>query len=135
VWLVTSANVMQEFDARRSYVADELSARIRDLSLSTARISSVAKIAFPERRLGSLNLPELKLEKRMQGIMDRLVDSMVIFRGTSMCIGKARDRLWAGLPPASKARQEFKDCEIFEEFLELLAAIHQEEGHSPPCWV
>jgi hypothetical protein len=135
VWLVTSANIMQEFDARRSYVADELSARIRDLSLSIARVSSVAKIAFPERRFGSLNLPELKLEERMQGIMDRLVNSMVTFRGTSMCVGKARDRLWAGLPPASKARQEFKDCEIFEEFLELLAAIRSQGFELPAIFI
>jgi hypothetical protein len=82
VWLVTSANVMQEFEGRRTYVREELNARIRDLNLSIARVSSVAKIAFPERRIGSLDLPELKLEQRIQGIMDRLVSSMVIFRGS-----------------------------------------------------
>jgi hypothetical protein len=132
VWLVTSANVIQEFEGRRTHVADELSARIRDLSLSIARVSSVAKMAFPERRFGSLDLLELKLEQRIQGIVDRFVNSMVIFRGTPLCIGKARDRLWAGLPPASKARQEFKDCEIFEEFLELLSAIRH-LGFEPPA--
>ncbi|MGA2739660.1 MAG: hypothetical protein ABSG65_19750 [Bryobacteraceae bacterium] len=135
VWLVTSANVMQEFEGRLSYVMDELTARLRDLSLSIARVSSVAKIAFPERRFDTLNLPELKLEKRMHGIMDRLVNSMVIFRGTPLCVGKARDRLWAGLPPASKARQEFKDCEIFEEFLKLLAAIRSQGFGLPAIFI
>jgi hypothetical protein len=123
VWLVTSANVIQEYEGRRTYVREELNARIRDLNLSIARVSSVARIAFPERRIVSLDWPELKLEERIQGIMDRLVDSMAIFQGTAACIGKARDRLWAGLPPSSKSKQEFKDCEIFEEFLELLSAI------------
>jgi hypothetical protein len=132
VWLVASANVIQEFEGRRAQVVDELNARIRDLSLSIARVSSVAKIAFPERRFNPLNLLELKLEQRVQGIMDRLVNSMVIFRGTPMCVGRARDRLWAGRPPASKARQEFEDCEIFEEFLELLSAIRH-MGFEPPA--
>ena len=132
VWLVTSANVVQEFEGRRDYVMDELNARIRDLNLSIARISSVAKIAFPERRISWVDLPELKLPQRIQGIMDRLVDSMVIFRGTAACVGRARDRLWAGLPPASKAKQEFKDCEIFEEFLELVSLIRS-QGFTPPA--
>ncbi len=57
--------------------------------------------------------------------MDRLVSSLIVFRGTD-CIGKARDRLWAGQPPASKSKQEFKDCEIFEEFLELVMSLR---GH------
>src|ERR1039457_4142893 len=70
VWLVTSANVVQEFEGRRDYVMDELNARIRDLNLSIARISSVAKIAFPERRISWVDLPELKLPQRIQGIMD-----------------------------------------------------------------
>jgi hypothetical protein len=132
MWLVTSANVMQELDGRRTYVREELNARIRELNLMIARVSSVARIAFPERRIGSLDLPELKLEERIQGIMDRLVSSMAIFRGTATCVGRARDRLWAGLPPASKAKQEYKDCEIFEEFLELLSAIRS-QGFEPPA--
>jgi hypothetical protein len=123
VWLVTSANVIQELEGRRTYVRDELNARIRDLNLSITRVASIAKIVFPERRIVSLDLPELKLEQRIQGIMDRLVGSMAIFQGTTTCVGKARDRLWAGFPPSSKSKQEFKDCEIFEEFLELLSAI------------
>jgi hypothetical protein len=45
--------------------------------------------------------------------------SISIYQGTSDCVLRARDRLRAGEPPSSKAKQEFKDCEIFEEFLEL----------------
>jgi hypothetical protein len=135
VWLVTSANVIQEFEGRRTYVADELNARIRDLHLAIARVSSIARIAFPERRIGSLDLRELKLEERIQGIMNRFVDSMVMFRGTPTCVGKARDRLWAGLAPASKAKQEFKDCEIFEEFLELLSESRNLGFESPAIFI
>lgn len=132
VWLVTSANVIQEFEGRRTYVREELDAAIRDLDVSIARVSNVAKLAYPERRSVSLDLAELKLGQRIQGIMDRLVDSMVIFQGTPICVSKARNRVWAGLPPSSKSQQEFKDCEIFEEFLELLSAIRG-QGFEPPA--
>jgi hypothetical protein len=135
VWLITTANVMQEFEGRRHDVANELNARIRDLELSITRISSIAKIAFPERRIGLLDLPELKLEQRIHGIVDRLVSSMIVFRGSTTCVAKARDRLWSGLAPASKAKQEFKDCEIFEEFLELLSAIRMQDFRPPAIFI
>jgi len=113
VWLVTSANVIHEFDDSRQYVREELDARLRDINLAMGRISNIARLVFPERRIGAFDLPELKLEHRIQGIVDKLVDSILVFRGSVTCIGRARDRLWAGLPPASRAKQEFKDCEIF----------------------
>jgi hypothetical protein len=135
IWLVTTANVMHEFAGRRDEVSEELSCRMRELNQWMARVSNVAKIAFPEWRIGSLDWRELKLEQRILGIMDRLVDSMVTFQGTVTCVGKARDRLWAGLPPASKAKQEFKDCEIFEEFLELLGVIRGKGFEQPAVFV
>jgi hypothetical protein len=123
VWAVTTANVIQEFEANRESIKKELGAHISKLNQSVARVSSVAKILFPERRIGSLEWQELKLEERLLSIMDRLVDSLVLFRGTMACVSNARNRLWAGLHPASKAKYEFKDCEIFEEFLELVGLL------------
>jgi hypothetical protein len=132
IWVVTTANVMQELESRREFVRQELSAHMRDLTLSISRVLTVARTVFPERRIGSLDLLEFKLEQRVSGILDRLVEAMVIFRGTTACVGKARDRVWAGIPPASRAKQEFKDCEIFEEFLDLLTVIRQ-QGFGPPA--
>lgn len=126
IWLVTTANVMQELDGCRRFVTEELHGRMRELSLSITRVSSLARLVFPERRVALPDGVELKLGERILRIMDRLVNSTMIFQGTATCIGKARDRVWAGIPPASKAKQEFKDCEIFEEFLELLTTIRSQ---------
>jgi hypothetical protein len=43
--------------------------------------------------------------------------------------------VWAAAPPASRAKQEFKDCEIFEEFLELASAIRRDGFEAPAVFV
>lgn len=58
--------------------------------------------------------------------MNRLVDALFLFQETVECVGKARNRLWGAVPPASKAEREYKDCEIFEEFLELITALRNQ---------
>jgi len=92
-------------------------------------------MVFPEKRIASPEGVELILGERILQIMDRLVDSTMVYRGTATCIGKASERVWAGIPPASEAKQEYKDCEIFEEFLELLTTIRGQGFEQPAVFV
>jgi len=132
IWLVTTANVVQEIEGHRESVRQELFAYIRSLNSSIKRALTIATSVFPERRFGWPDLAEIQLDQRMLQIMDRLIDATVIFQGTAECVTRARDRVSAATPPASRANQEFKDCEIFEEFLELLSAIRR-AGFNPPA--
>jgi len=106
-----------------------------NVSQSIARLSRVARIVVPEKRIAELEWLDAIFEERVLGVMDRLVRSLSVFRGTPECVTRARDRLWAGLPPASKAKQEFKDCEIFEEFLELAGALRKQSFDQPIVFV
>lgn len=135
VWLVTTANVVREIEGRRESVTQELTAHIQSLRSSMHRVMSVARIVFPERRFSSPDLLEVRLEQRVLAVMDRLVESTVVFRGSTGCVARARDRVWAAAPPASRANQEFKDCEIFEEFLELTSALRGEGFELPAVFV
>ena len=75
------------------------------------------------------------LEERILGMMDRMVDSMTVFRGTETCTINAAIRVRTGQAPSSKAKQEFKDCEIFEEFLELLSMLRARKFDLPAVFV
>lgn len=126
IWLVATGNVVQELNERRQFVEDDLRAHLHSLASSVARIFAVTRAAFPERIVSASDVFDFKIDQRISAITDRLVNSIVLFQGTSTCGEKARDRVWGGHPPASRAKQEFKDCEIFEEFLELISLIRQE---------
>ena len=126
MWVVSTSNVLQEFQANREAVLQELGTRISNVTQSILRLSRVASLVVPEKRIGPLDWLDATLGSRVVGVMDRLVASVTLFRVTAECVGRARDRLWAGLPPASKSKQEFKNCEIFEEFLELARSPRQQ---------
>lgn len=134
VWAVTTANVIQEFQTHRDSVQQELESQISALNLSMSRLSRVAGVVLPERRISHVDWLGLPLHHRVLGIMDRLVSFLIVFRGTD-CIGKALNRLWAGQPPASKSKQEFKDCEIFEEFLEIVSSLRSNGFDKPAVFV
>jgi hypothetical protein len=55
------ANVVREYEANRQSLTEELAAHVSKLSHSIARVSSVAKILFPDRRIGFLEWSELNL--------------------------------------------------------------------------
>lgn len=135
VWLVCTENVVKEFQANRESVGQELTARISSLSNSVARLARVAAVVVPEKRIRPLEWLDATVEQRVMSVGDRFVASMSVFRGTSDCVARARDRLWAGLPPASKSKQEFKDCEIFEEFVDLAGLLRRSGFDQPIIFV
>lgn len=135
VWVATTGNVLQEFQAHRNTIEQELESRAFELLQSLSRFSRVAKTVLPERRIAPIEWLDSIFQKRVLGIMDRLIELTSVFRGTGECTGKARDRLWAGIPPASKSKQQFKDCEIFEEFLELTGTLRTKGIGVPAVFV
>jgi hypothetical protein len=127
--------VVGEFRANRESIQQELERRVLEFNRSISRLASVAGVLLPERQLSPMQWLDTTFQSRILGIMDHLVESTMVFRGTGECVGRARDRLWAGLPPASRAKQEFKDCEIFEEFLELVKMVRNHGGNQPAVFV
>jgi len=135
IWIVTSANVIAEFQDNRDSVRRELAASVSNLNEDFARLSCIAKIVLPERRIEPLEWLNATFQDRILEIVDRLVAETSVFRGTKECTFKAALRVKAGLAPASRSKQEFKDCEIFEEFLELARSLLKLGFHSPAGFV
>jgi hypothetical protein len=123
IWLVSSSNVMLEFDQNRERVRDAMADHLRLVNESVKRLLAVARGIRAERNVEEIDLLDLKMDQQIEAILKSLVDATVLFRGTEACIVKAGRRVWAQTPPSSRERQEFCDCEIFEEFLELMTAV------------
>ncbi len=93
VWTITTANVIQEFHANQESMKQELKNRISDLNYSVSRLSRIAKDILPERQINTVDWLDFTFQDRILGIMDRLVDSTLVFRGSADCIVKAHDRV------------------------------------------
>lgn len=131
VWLVTTSNVIREYSENRDSVAGELESRLRELSLSLSRIAEIGKLVMPECSFNPTQFHEAKFAQGIVTVAEGLLRVAAVFEGDDVCIRRARDRVIERRPPASKAKQEFKDCEIFEEFLQLMTCLRS-AGFEPP---
>lgn len=131
VWLITSANVVRELETRRQSVESELNGYISSMQQAVGRVLTVVRRTFPDRRFQWPNLMELGFSDRVVRVMDLLIGATSVFSGGTGCIKRASARIWAGAPPASRGSQQYKDCEIFEEFIEFVSTIRS-EGFEPP---
>jgi hypothetical protein len=84
VWLITTANVLQELENRREGVESELVAQMTALQRMVNLVLPIAKTTFPKRQIIWPNLLELGLTQRIVRIMDHLLDSIIVFTGTAV---------------------------------------------------
>jgi len=123
VWVACSANVMHEFASNRDSIALELQKYIAELQNSFSKSAQIARLILPDRRIASFEWLEADFKDRILGVLERLTASIAVFRGSPDCMVRARNRVWERRAPSGNSRQQFKDCEIFEEFLDLVAQL------------
>ncbi len=128
VWLAATEGVVREFEANRSAVGEEIAAYVATLRKSIRRVSLSVEAAFPEHAAGDLHWPSsTEISDRFLSVADQLLESVTVFQGSRECRDKASRRVWEKLPPV-----EYKDCQIFEEFLEL-ATMVRDAGFAHPA--
>lgn len=124
-WLLTTPNVIREFNSNRSDVEAELRGGLARKLKEIDRIRSIERILFPGVPRPVNRPEEQSIATLAIDTMDGLVRHVELFEGSDRCSLNAAERVWACLPPSSTTKQEFKDCVIFEEFLELAAALRK----------
>ena len=115
VWVVITGTVVQEVQDNRERVLIEIKNNIKTLR----RLLRTARILFPDRDIPVNDWLEEDFFDRVLGVMTRLQGSSTVFSGTETGMANATRRLLAGRAPSIRPKQQFKDCLIFEEFLEL----------------
>lgn len=135
VWLVSTSGVLQEFRSHCHAIGQELAAHVAQLARTVARMAQIAAVVLPEKQIQQLQWLDADFGERVIGIAERLVASTTLYQGSDACIQRAGQRVWTGLPPASISKQEFKDCQIFEEFLELAAELRSNNFALPIAFV
>ncbi len=124
-WIVASTNVVLELEDNRSNVQSELEKGVRKLKAQLARMATATSALLPEREIVRPDWIDDEFSRCVGLVLDRLVDSMSFYEGSSDCKLRASDRVYAGVPPSSKSTQQYKDCAIFEEFLELARSLRE----------
>ncbi len=132
IWLVTSALVISEFETNVAEVKNELKASIE----MQARLTHVARVIFPDQRVEATNWGALGLDQRVTTLVNGLVDRLVVFDGSPKSKLRAGARVTSAEPPSGRGKdQQYKDCVIFEAFLELVSAARSQGFKSRAIFV
>ena len=123
LWLVSSESVAVELEGNRLKVNSELASTLQDFDRRAERLSAIAEAILPDHPFSFDSVSRSPFGERVEEIAQAMQDSLTLFRGSNQCVLNAAGRVKQGQRPASKAKQEYKDCEIFEEFLELCGML------------
>ncbi len=127
VWLVTSALVISEFRNNVTSVTNELKGAIEKQARTITRVADVSRAIFPEQRVEATNWEAMGVDQRVTELVNGLVDRLVVFDGSPESQLRAGARVRSAEPPSGRGKdQQYKDCEIFEAFLELVSAARSQ---------
>lgn len=122
IWVTTTGIVGRELIQNRKGSIRELRVQVLAVESALGKLSQIAGIVMPESPITSSISSEIA--ERLIGIVDDLIAACFQFRGPDSCSVRAANRLIDRRHPSPRpGNQQFKDCLIFEEFLELAVCL------------
>lgn len=127
--IVISSVIPKEYYDNLDSPKKELEKYNENLSVSVEQYNIANKIfnnSFKEVILGSSNL-----DYNIQYLADQFIDKSIIVKDEDRFHAAASRRVVLSKPPASKGKQELKDCIIVEEYLEVCKLIQNAKLNLP----
>ncbi|MDX2149724.1 MAG: PIN domain-containing protein [Bryobacteraceae bacterium] len=122
LWLAATPTVLKELADNRCGVLEELDKAISRTLREIGRFAEVARVLSASKAAAPDWLND-ELQTGIVELMNRLMTALTVYEGSASCVARAYDRVRHGLAPASRGKQEMKDCVIFEEFLEMAEGL------------
>jgi hypothetical protein len=129
VWLVAADLATQEVAEHLPAVEKEMASRIEELDRCLSDVATITEHlptgSFPQTRVTPLALPA-----HLRGLAEALMATTRRLEVDQECRFRAGGRVAQGLAPSGKGRQQYKDCEILEHYLELARRLRS-SGFAP----
>jgi len=117
-WVVAAEQMHHEWTEHVANVEQETRAEIDKLARRLAALRAVTQ-ALPAGPLARVDLIPLDLPTQLRAVAQGLLDCAQLISQDGARVQSAWARVRDGVPPASKGKQEMKDCVIFEHYLAL----------------
>ncbi len=131
-WLLTSNVVNEEWKKHIEEVELGTYRALKNLHKKVVMFKeSVGKTPTISNWTYSSDIVSYRLEETLKSVSANLVNALTIIEQDVECMEKACNRLVQCMPPASKGKDEFKDCFILEKCLKI-AGLLKSRGFSEP---
>jgi len=132
LWVVAAQLVQAEWE--ENYYGVEVGTR-KHINQLDQNIGTLSEVIKHFKSLGSENVPnfsQLKIESHLKDVSGNLLRSAKILLADDGCLALATRRVIAGWAPASKGRNELKDCIIIEHYIYLCSELRK-GGFNSKC--
>ena len=119
IWIVITTLVNAEWNDNFPKIEEELIKHIKHIDSNLIDLRIVANDLLSINTINPGRFAELKLPELLRMRGKSLLDAAVILEENNDCILRARARCVLGKPPSKKGKQEYKDCEIIEHYLDF----------------
>lgn len=119
LWIVAAKLVQAEWENNCNGVEVGTRKHIKGLDQNIENLSEVIKHFTPLSGDSVPNFSQFKIESRLKHVAGRVLRAATILQEDDGCSVLANRRVIAGWAPASKGRNELKDCIIIEHYIHL----------------
>lgn len=132
VWIVATTMVINEFNEKLETVEDELVQHVKKVDRELEKLRITANSLFSSSQIEPLKFQNLKIPDALRKIADNLLETSIIIARENDCKLRAGDRVIDGKRPSQKGKEEYKDCEIIEHYLEVSRQLRN-RGFKEKC--
>ncbi len=125
IWLITNETVHGELEANIENVKKELTCETEKQEKIHDKFIRCANATFKQNFQHGQKVTQLQLSDHLQSLSNNIMRKCLVIRVEDSHSLGAMDRIRKYLAPASKGKQEAKDCEIFEAFLDVSKKIRE----------
>ena len=132
LWIVAATMVINELNEKLETVEEDLVQHVKkvDRDLENLRVAANSLFSTPE--IKPLKFGEMKIPHTLRTIADNLIETAVLIARENDCKLRAGDRVADGKRPSQKGKEEYKDCEIIEHYLEVSKQLRN-RGFQEKC--
>lgn len=135
VWLVTNETVHGEWTANLDTVKTELERESKKIERLRSRLVDAVDIVYGRTHEVGHRVEHLKLSEHLENLSRQLLSVSQKVKTVDSHSVNAMNRVIRCLAPAGRGKQEAKDCQIFETFLDVGRTLRTRGFADSICFV
>ncbi len=135
VWLVTNETVHGEWTANLDTVKTELERESKKIERLKSRLVDAVDIVYGRTHEVGHRIEHLKLSEHLENLSRQLLSVSQKVKIADSHSLNAMNRVRKYMAPAGRGKQEAKDCEIFEAFLDVGRTLRTRGFADSICFV
>jgi len=135
VWLVTNETVHGEWTANLDTVKNELERELKKIERLRSRLVDAVDIVYGRTHEIGHRVEHLKLSEHLENLSRQLLTVSQKVKIADSHSLNAMNRVRKYMAPACRGKQEAKDCEIIEAFLDLGRTLRSKGFADAICFV